>query len=168
MKICIYYESLTGNTRQIAQAIQEICQADAIYCGPYVPQKADLYFIGSWTNKGDCADAIQTCLKELKDAKIAYFGTCGFGGSDAYYERLFQRMQTHMDPSCQILGHFYCPGKMPAAVKERYVSLLQAHPEDKKLKVSLQNFEDVKDRPNAQDLEDAKTWALKMIQEASR
>ena len=57
---------------------------------------------------------------------------------------------------------------MPAAVKERYVSLLQAHPEDKKLQVSLQNFEDVKDRPNAQDLEDAKTWALKMTQEASR
>ena len=46
--------------------------------------------------------------------------------------------------------------------------MLQAHPEDKKLQVSLQNFEDVKDRPNAQDLEDAKTWALKMIQEASR
>ena len=57
---------------------------------------------------------------------------------------------------------------MPVAIKERYISLLQAHPEDKKLQVSLQNFEDVKDRPDAQDLKDAKTWALEMIQEASR
>lgn len=168
MKICIYYESLTGNTRQIAQAIQEACPSDVIYCGPYTPQAADLYFIGSWTNKGDCGDMTQTCLKELKNAKIAYFGTCGFGGSDDYYESLFQRMLIHMDSSCEIIGHFYCPGKMPAAIKERYISLLQAHPEDQKLQVSLQNFEDVKDRPNEQDLKDAKTWALKMIQEASR
>lgn len=167
MKICIYYDSLTGNTKAIAQAIESAVSQDVIYCGkPDKEVEADLYFIGSWTDKGNCSSLIQECLKKLHFKKIAYFGTCGFGGSLDYYESLYQRVTSYIDTSNTIVGHFYSPGKMPESIKDRYVKLLQAHPEDQKLKVNLKNFDEVKTRPNAQDLEDAKHWAQEMIKEA--
>ena len=55
---------------------------------------------------------------------------------------------------------------MPEAIKDRYVKLLQEHPEDKKLQVSLKNFEEVKTRPNTEDINKAQSWAKEMIKEA--
>ena len=79
MKICIYYDSITGNTKKIADAIYETCKDEVLYCGkPQKLQEADLYFIGSWTDKGNCSSVIQNLLSSLKNKKIAYFGTCGF------------------------------------------------------------------------------------------
>ncbi len=167
MKICIYYDSLTGNTKAIANAIASIAGHDLIYCGkPDEYMEADLYFIGSWTDKGNCSMPIQKLLQNLHSKKIAYFGTCGFGGSQDYYQSLYQRALSYVDASNRILGHFYCPGKMPESIRERYVTLLQAHPDDQKIQVSLKNFDEVKTRPDMQDLENAKNWAKEMIKEA--
>lgn len=33
MKICIYYDSITGNTKKIANAIYETCKDEVLYCG---------------------------------------------------------------------------------------------------------------------------------------
>ena len=41
---------------------------------------------------------------------------------------------------------------MPISVKERYISLIKANPEDKKLKVSLENFDNALAHPNDEDL----------------
>ena len=42
---------------------------------------------------------------------------------------------------------------MPMAVKERYLSMLREHPEDKKLEASIQNFEEALSHPDREDLE---------------
>ena len=39
------------------------------------------------------------------------------------------------------------------AVKDRYVSMLREHPEDKKLEASIQNFEEALTHPDSEDLE---------------
>lgn len=69
-----------------------------------------------------------------------------------YYSKLLERVEKHIDKSNQIIGSFYCQGKMPLSVKERYISLIKANPEDKKLKVSLENFENALSHPNDEDL----------------
>ena len=43
---------------------------------------------------------------------------------------------------------------MQEAVKERYIKLIQEHPEDKNLKVSLENFEQAKTHPDEKDKKD--------------
>ena len=55
MKIAIVYKSITGNTEKIAIAIKETSNNyDIVYFGkPKDNIEADLYIIGSWTNKGD-------------------------------------------------------------------------------------------------------------------
>ena len=165
MQIAIVYKGVTGNTKLVAETIKESLNQEAvIYCGE--PQKeldADLYFIGSWTNKGMCCDEILAFIQTLENKKIAYFGTAGFGGSTAYYNTLFARVKSVIPSSNEIVGHFYCQGKMPMKIREKYVSLITKHPEDKELAVSIQNFDEALSHPNSDDLEQVKRWVHSIV-----
>ena len=169
MKTAIIYDSASGNTREIAVAIQEAmaCQELVYFGAPQEGIEADFYFIGSWTDKGMCTPAILSILKQLRNRKIAYFGTAGFGGSDSYYQALFQRVAAQIDTSNQLLGSFYCQGKMPMAVRARYEQQLKANPEDAKAQASLENFDRALEHPDHQDRQNAAEWAAKMLQVAA-
>lgn len=151
MKINVCCASQTGNTKMLADLIETTCRASLVP----TPEEADLVFLGSWTDKGCMADSIQERARTLKDKKVFLFGTCGFGGKD-YQEQLFQRAASLLDESCQIVGHFYCQGKMPMVIRDRYVSMLREHPDDKRLKVSVENFDQALSHPDSQDLDDLK------------
>ena len=164
MKIAIIYSSITGNTKLLAETIKNELKENTVYFGkPNDDIDADIYFIGSWTNKGDASIDIINYLKKLKNKKIAYFATAGYGGSSEYYNTLFNRVKQYIDSSNTILGSFYCQGKMPIQVKERYVKMITEHPEDKNLEVSLKNFEDALTHPDKKDLENVKKWVNKIL-----
>lgn len=81
MKIAIMYKSVTGNTKKIAEQIKNTLKDEEIvYFGePNIEIDADIYFIGSWTFKGEVVKEVADVLKSLKNKKIAIFGTAGFG-----------------------------------------------------------------------------------------
>lgn len=81
MKVCVLCDSRTGNTEQLADVIREV------YSGNLVEDtdQADIVFLGSWTDKGSCSDAAREAAASLHGKQVFLFGTCGFGGSDAYY-----------------------------------------------------------------------------------
>lgn len=160
MKIAVVYQSVTGNTKKVANHIAAALP-ETVYVGTpdAAPVDCDLYFVGSWTDKGDCAKEIAVFLSSLQGKKVALFGTAGFGGSVQYYDQLIERFQKHLPDTCVCLGGWLCQGEMPEAVKSRYVSLLQAHPEDQKIKASLENFEAAKGHPSQEDLSQAEAWA---------
>ncbi len=166
MKIAIIYDSNTGNTKELALAIKDALKGyEVVYCdkpGDVIP-KADIYFIGSWTDKGDTSNKIKAVLKDLHDQKIAYFATAGFN-DDGYYKRLFLRAKINIPDDNEILGHFYCQGKMPMAVRERYEALIKANPDDQKLMVSISNFDEALSHPNHDDIDNVKKWALEMVE----
>lgn len=88
MDIAIIYSSVTGNTKNIAEEIRKNLQNEnMVYFGKVTESipKADIYFIGSWTNKGNASDDIIEFVKKVRNTKIAYFGTAGYGGSEEYY-----------------------------------------------------------------------------------
>lgn len=165
MKIAIVYKSLSGNTKTVAEAINKALKNhNVVYFGePENTVAADLYLIGSWTDKGMCAKEIAQFVQNLKGKKIAYFGTAGFGGSEQYYQTLYQRVSELVDDSNELLGYFFCQGKMPLGVRDRYVKMLQEHPDDKKLQVSIENFDQALSHPDEKDLSDAKTWITDLI-----
>lgn len=165
MKIAIVYQSMTGNTKALAQAIGEALEGEELvyFGGPDQEPQADLYFVGSWTDKGMCHQGITEFLQSLKRAKLAYFGTAGFGGSQEYYDTLFQRVAAVVDSSNQLLGSYYCQGKMPVTVRQRYEKMLQEHPGDPQLQASLENFDRALSHPDQEDLEGAGAWAKAMV-----
>lgn len=164
MKVMIIFDSNTGNTEKIALRIQETCQKQKIELVNDI-NCADLIFLGTWIDKGNCSHKIQAVLKSLKNKKIAFFATAGFGGSQEYYNKLAERFDSTVDPSNQILGHFFCQGKMPLATRERYVKMIQEHPEDKKLQVSLDNFDAALNHPDQNDLDNAKEYTLGILKQ---
>ena len=93
MNIKIIYESKTGNTKIIAESIQEACKeygnvtfknVEEVIKDNVNDQAVDLYFLGSWTDKGDCGAVMKEFCAELNNQNVAIFGTAGFGGSEEY------------------------------------------------------------------------------------
>lgn len=165
MKIAIIYKTITGNTKIIAEAIKDsLNQEEIIYIGePKSDLDADIYIVGSWTDKGNCADEIKEFLVKLNNKKIIYFGTAGFGGQVEYYQTLFSRVKENINDTNQILGYFYCQGKMPIGIRNRYEQLIKEHPEDKNIKVSIKNFDEALKHPNKEDIDQVKIWVKSII-----
>lgn len=166
MTEAIIYDSLSGNTESLAKEIKSI-KKNAYYekindkLIEELPEY-DIYYIGSPIIKGMCTDKIKRLLQKIENKKIFLFITTGYKGED-YYESLTRRILEILPKSNQILGVFLCQGKMQDAVKERYIKLIQEHPEDKNLKVSLENFEQAKPHPDENDKKDL----IEKIQELS-
>ena len=119
--------------------------------------------MGSWTDKGNCSSEIKEFLTKLNYKKIAYFGTAGFGGQVEYYQTLFNRVKKNINDTNQILGYFYCQGKMPMSIRDRYEHLIKENPEDKNLQVSIKNFDEALEHPNKEDIEQVKLWIKHII-----
>ena len=92
----ILFCSLTGNTKKLADAIYETLPKDKCdYFGTndsQVPQ-SDVCYIGFWTDKGNADQKKLELLSKLKNKKIFLFGTAGFGGSDAYFEKILGQVK---------------------------------------------------------------------------
>ena len=168
MKVGIIYDSITGNTKKIAEAIyEEIKNKCDVIIGDSTLDisNCDILFIGSWTDKGNCSKKISEVYKNLKNKRIIIFGTAGFGGSREYFDRLYKRIKEQIPKNNQIENkYFYCQGKMPNTVKERYIKMIKENPEDSNLQVSLKNFEEALKHPNDEDIENAKKYAKEIIE----
>ena len=165
MKIAIVYKSVTGNTKLIAEAIKDELKEEEIVCigEPAEYIDADFIFLGSWTDKGMCCKEIADFCQRLSNKQIAYFGTAGFGGSEEYYESLYTRVKEIIPSNNTVVDYFFCQGKMPMSIRDRYVNLITEHPDDAKLKVSIENFDKALSHPDTTDLENVKLWARKLI-----
>lgn len=164
MKIAIMYKSISGNTKLLAEEIAKEVQSELVYLGtPRNDVEADLYIVGSWTDKGMCDGELVEFLKGLHNKKIAYFGTAGFGGSATYFDTLFERIKVNVEESNQILGYYFCQGKMPMSVRDRYVKLLSENPKDAKMQQNIENFDQALEHPNVNDFRNVREWVRGII-----
>ena len=137
MEKLIIFDSLTGNTKMLADKIYDFYnkKGEEIKIIDVKKEdeeeilnainKSDIIYAGSWTDKGDCSDKMKSIYEKILNKKIFVFATCGFGGDKTYYSKLLERVEKHINKSNQIIGSFYCQGKMPLSVKERYISLIK-------------------------------------------
>ena len=72
---------------------------------------------------------------------------------EAYYRKVLDRVRQSVDESNTIVGTYMCQGKMPQAVKERYLRMKQMpeHPEN--LDALIRSFDCALSHPDAEDLE---------------
>lgn len=161
MKYAICYNSRTGNTAKLAEAIRQTLPAlDCVYCGaPHgAAHAADMIFVGFWTDKGTCDSQIEAFLRTLENKKVFLFGTAGFGGSEAYFTQILERVRANVPASCEIIGTCMCQGKMPDVVRERYAAMEPSPKRD----LMLENFRKALGHPDDTDL-DALTARVKEL-----
>lgn len=152
----IMFSSVTGNTRMLAEAIRETlpkknCDYFGV-CGG-AEAKSELLYIGFWTDKGNADAATLALLAKLRGKKIFLFGTAGFGGSEAYFRKVLDRVRQSVDASNTVIGEYMCQGRMPQAVKERYLRMKEQPEHPANLDMLLENFDRALPHPDAADLE---------------
>lgn len=161
MKYAIVYSSHTGNTKMIAEAISKtFTKEECLYFGEPNYEKtkdADVIFIGFWTDKGSCPSNLLDYFSLLHNKQIVLFGTCGFGGSEEYYDMILQRVSALLEDDCTYVDGFMCQGKMPIEIRERYEMKMAEDP--KKMQQMMDNFDQASMHPNEDDIRKAFAFA---------
>lgn len=146
MSYAIICSSKTGNTKKLAQRAREVL-GEKNECST---ADADLVLLGSWTDKGGLDPALEDALPQLAAKRVFLFGTCGFGGSQAYYDRVLDRFQSALPEGAQVVGRFMCQGQMLPAVRARYVTMAEQDP--KRFEPMIENFDRALGHPDVADL----------------
>lgn len=160
MGYAIVYESRTGNTELLAQAVASALPPDDCLAFGHADevdrvalQQADRVYAGFWTNRGDCTDELSEVLALLADKDVFLFGTAGFGADETYFAGVMSRVAVHLPASAQIIGSFMCQGRMPASVRARYAQTAAAKPEQAaRMQQLIDNFDEAAGHPNDDDL----------------
>lgn len=155
-RYAIIFSSMTGNTRKLADTIrgalpEELCDyfGDAKTGDP----DAEMIYVGFWTDKGTADQACRELLGGLRNKKIFLFGTAGFGGSEAYYHKILANVRTVIDASNTVVGEYMCQGRMPQAVRDRYVKMKEMPDVKPNLDALIENFDRALSHPDQEDLE---------------
>lgn len=162
MRYSIVYSSKTGNTRQLAEAIErQLPAGDLLYCGApdAAALQADVLFVGFWTDKGACDETVAQLLKQAEGKTVYLFGTAGFGQSQQYFDQILTRVRENLPAGAVYGGGYMCQGRMPQAVRSRYEAMQAKEPENARYKMLIENFDAALAHPDANDLEAAAAWA---------
>ena len=162
MRYSIVYSSKTGNTRQLAEAIErQLPAGDLLYCGApdAAALQADVLFVGFWTDKGTCDETVAQLLKQAEGKTVYLFGTAGFGQSQQYFDQILARVRENLPAGAVYGGGYMCQGRMPQAVRSRYEAMQVKEPENARYKMLIENFDAALAHPDANDLEAAAAWA---------
>lgn len=155
MKYSIVYSSKTGNTKMLAERLQDILPGqDCLYFG--TPDKnaleAERLYIGFWCDKGTCDTETEAFLKNIRGKEVFLFGTAGFGGSKEYFDGILKRVQGNLNDDVSVIAAFMCQGKMPMSVRERYEKIMRAPEHPSNIEALIKNFDAALSHPNEEDL----------------
>ena len=152
----ILFSSMTGNTKELADAIREILPEETLdyfgLCKDADPQSEILY-IGFWTDKGTADESTLDFLKQLHGINIFLIGTAGFGGSEEYFSKILKSAVRSLDRSNTVFGRYMCQGKMPLSVRQRYEGMKKQPIHLPNLDALIENFDNALSHPDADDLE---------------
>lgn len=151
MKYAIVYSSRTGNTELLAQRLRDsLPTEDCLYMGSPNEEAlaAEKLYVGFWTDKGTCDESIAAFLRSITHQQVFLFGTAGFGGAPAYFEKILAAVKKNLSETATVTGSYMCQGKMPVSVRKRYESM----EESAGRQAMLDNFDRALSHPDEQDL----------------
>lgn len=163
MKYAVIYESATGNTKILAEAVRSglgetdcVCFAAAADLTEEMNENikdAEVIFLGFWTDKGSCSEKIGEYMETLHGRKVFLFGTAGFGGAEVYFSQILSRVSARLSEENVLVGSYMCQGRMPEGVRRRYESMLEKNPQDEKTRKMIENFDEALAHPDENDVE---------------
>ncbi|CQR72754.1 flavodoxin [Sporomusa ovata DSM 2662] len=158
MKTLIVYSSLTGNTRKVAEAVQEVFGKEA-YIFP-VEEKPpadgyDLVAVGFWVDRGTADKKAQEYITGLCNQKVALFATLGAYPDSEHARQSMANAVALIDDSNQFIGSFICQGKIDPKLVEQFKKLPESHPHAMNPERAARHQEAAK-HPDENDLANAK------------
>lgn len=167
MKTLIIYSSRTGNTRNIAEAIQEALPDSDIFpvenapAPETLPGEYGMVCVGYWVDKGMPDAKAKAYLETLRGVRAALFGTLGaWPDSDHAKEciRKSEDMLKEPERGNTVMGSFICQGRVDPRVVEMMSKMAaDVHPMTAERKARL---EEAAKHPNDMDRARAKETFL--------
>lgn len=174
MQIKVVYDSRTGNTKKVADAIYmalpSSCEKDILDVHDYdsrVDGNGDLYFVGYWVRRGSASVEILQLLSSLHGKKAALFGTCGLmpvgeKGGDC----LSETVRVWLPEDSVYLGSFLCRGRMDISVRNYCAQKKGSALDDGQVDAFLSAFDEAMLHPDRADLAAASEFARKIVDKA--
>lgn len=180
MNIALITNSKSGNTAQLARALREAFAVSDVQlaCDVELPDApdaaqledaagqallADAVCVGFWCDKGSCTEGVAKLLERMDGKHVFLFGTCGFGGSQEYFDQIIERVKEHLPQTAELVGAFMCQGKMGPGVRARYEAMLAKDPTDARTQALIDNFDLALAHPDAEDLKAAASLAARAL-----
>ena len=120
MKSIVIYSSLTGNTKQVAEAITSVLPADTLCVSmkelPPDVSSYDLVFAGFWVDKGTANKEARDVLGILHNPHIALFATAGVPPQMAHAKESLINAANCLPDGIEPVGTFICQGKLDPKV----------------------------------------------------
>lgn len=156
MKSVIIYSSKTGNTKKIANAIQEklnaqmICEVEKLENFDY--KQYDLIVVGGWIDKGHMNETIKKFMDNIHEKKIAFFFTLGAYPTSMHAYDCINNIKSDFEKNNNnVIAHFHCQGAIDPKLIEYMKNLPKGHghgvDEDR-----TRRWEDAKNHPNQEDM----------------
>ncbi len=165
----VIYESETGNTKKIATEIFSALPGMSkdlinIRERETLPD-ARIWFVGFCVHMGTCPMKTGSLLASLSGKAVALFGTCGAGNSPDYYKHIEASSRIWLEDDNLYLGAYFCQGKMPLQVRQKYEARLQNSEEADAglIQRQLRNFDEAMIHPSPADCAGAREFALSVI-----
>ncbi|MCG8640493.1 MAG: flavodoxin family protein [Desulfobacterales bacterium] len=167
MKSMIVYSSRTGNTRAVAEAVQEVfppsCELVSVEEAPD-PESYDVIAIGYWVDKGGPDKKAAAFMEGVKGKKVGLFGTLG-AYPDSEHAHECRARALAMMAGNDVLGQFLCQGKVDPKVLEMMAKMASdQHPMTEERKARI---EEAKKHPDKADFEAAKKAFAGMLESLS-
>lgn len=167
MKKLVLYNSWTGNTKKVAEAIYEELKEDVdiIKTEDFDIKnlnKYDYVFIGFFVDKGYPDELTMRLLPNIKNIKIALFATLGAYPYSMQAFKVFDRANSLLPPKTKVEGCFICQGRVSEESLERINKLPPDDP--KRSKKSTLRREIGLTHPDDLDLKNAREFARNIIE----
>ncbi len=148
MKTAIVFNTVSGNTEQLATTIKNTLNQE-VYFGKPTPEalEADVLFVGSWTMAFTCTPEIKNFLSELNNKKVFIFQTAGYGSTPEFYAPILESIKANLNDTNEVIGEFICQGKVSDAKREGIKKMDLA-----KYESMVAELDKAEAHPNADDL----------------
>ncbi|MGL6100135.1 MAG: flavodoxin family protein, partial [Fusobacteriaceae bacterium] len=112
MKTVIVYSSKTGNTKKVADSINEaINESEVKSCKENLEKEYDLYILGGWIDRGTFDSGMLKFIENIKEKKVAYFFTLGAEPDSKHAQDCRENIETLLlENGNEVLGSFCCQG----------------------------------------------------------
>lgn len=157
MKILVAYSSLTGNTKKVAQAINEVVQGELISINDNPnPNDYDAVIVGYWADRGKADKLADAFLKKVFRKPCGVFATLGAYPDSEHANDVINYGITSLESNqCLVLSSFICQGKINPLLTKKFENLEPEHPHYM-TEARRKRHEDSKTHPDENDLKMAK------------
>lgn len=127
MNYQVVYESRSGNTKTVAEAVMGVLpesSTELVDINAGSPSRdADVYCIGYGVHSRICSLKLLEFIELLTDKRILLFATCGMEPTEEYRKLLERNIQPFLPDNCDYRGMFLCQGTIP----EEGITMLRSH-----------------------------------------